>query len=114
MDIIYANGDVTASQLQALLPDQPSYSATRILLRRLSDKGLLQYTNDRNRYVYSAKIPRAKAGQAALQKLVDTFYNGSPSSTFGALLGISSESLSAEEIAELESLIQQAKSRVKE
>lgn len=113
MDVIYANGNVTVSEVQNLLPDNPSYSATRILLRRLSEKGLLKITNQGNRYTYSASIPRAAAGKAALKRLVDTFYDGSPSNLFSALLGISSESISPEELAELEALIAEAKSRIR-
>lgn len=113
MDVIYANGEVSASDMQALLPDTPSYSATRILLRRLADKGLLKITSRGNKYRYTARIPKATAGKAALRRIVDTFYDGSPSSTFSALLGASVESISEEELAELEALVADAKSRLK-
>ena len=109
MDAIYAHGALSASQLQALLPGAPSYSATRILLRRLVAKDLLTFTNEQNRYIYSAKVPRSTAGQAALERLVETFFDGSPTSTFSALLGISSEKLSADELQELERMIAKAK-----
>ena len=113
MDVIYAHGDVTVAEMQTLLPDEPSYSATRILLRRLTEKGLLKVANRRNKYLYSAKVPKATAGRAALKRVVDIFYDGSPSSTFSALFGASAEAISQEELAELEALIDEAKSRAR-
>lgn len=82
------------------------------MLRRLTEKGLLKFVNKGNRYIYSAKIPRASAGKAALKCLVETFYDGSPASTFSALLGVSSETLTRDELRELEALIAKAKSGI--
>lgn len=113
MDAIYAHGELTVAELQALLPDGPSYSATRILLSRLAEKGLLKARNQKQKYVYSARVSKAAAGRAALRRLVETFYNGSPSSAFSALLGASSESLSEVELAELEALVEEARSKAK-
>ena len=35
LDIVYALGNATVRDVQAALPDEPSYSATRMLLQRL-------------------------------------------------------------------------------
>ena len=52
MDIIFARGEVTAAEVNAALPDQPSYSTVRTLLRILEDKGHLKHREDGQRFVY--------------------------------------------------------------
>jgi predicted transcriptional regulator len=110
MDIVYAKGSVRAADVQAELPDKPSYSATRVLMQRLHKKGLLKYQTDGPRYVYSATTPRSDAGRTALRRLVRTFFDGSKVRTMTALLG-STEDLSDEELDELERLIEKARSK---
>ena len=46
MDIIYENGKCTASQVHEYLPDPPSYSAVRAMLRVLEEKGILRHMQD--------------------------------------------------------------------
>ena len=58
IDILYANGRATAAEVQALLPDPPSYSAVRAMLRILEDKGHVRHQQDGPRYVYVPTIAR--------------------------------------------------------
>ncbi len=111
MDIVYARGRVSAADVQAELPDGPSYSATRMLLQRLQKKGLLSFETDGPRYIYTPSTPRTTAVKAAWQRLVQTFFGGSTVSAFSALLGASSESLTDEELDALEAEIARAKER---
>lgn len=113
MDIVFANSRVSVADVQAHLPDDPTYSATRMLMQRLQKKGLLTFVMDGPRYLYSASTPKAKAGKAAWMKLVRTFFDGSSANAFNALFGASSESLSDAELAELENLVAQAKAKRK-
>ena len=39
IDILYAQGRATAAEVQTALPDPPSYSAVRAMLRILEEKG---------------------------------------------------------------------------
>ncbi len=109
MDIVYAKGRVSAADLQAELPDDPSYSATRMLLQRLQKKGLLLFETDGPRYIYKASTPKTKAVKSAWNRLVQTFFGGSTVNAFSALLGASSESMSDEEFEALEAEIARAK-----
>ncbi|MCZ6640596.1 MAG: BlaI/MecI/CopY family transcriptional regulator [Gammaproteobacteria bacterium] len=113
MDIVYANGRVSVADVQAVLPDKPSYSATRMLMRRLEKKNLVKFAMEGPRYVYSASTPRGAAGKAALTRLVRTFFDGSAAAAFSSLLGTSSEKLSDDELDELQKLVAQAKERRK-
>src|SRR5438270_12274062 len=54
MEIVYRAGRATASEVLARLPDPPSYSAVRALLRILEDKGHLRHEVSGPRYVYLA------------------------------------------------------------
>ncbi len=111
MDIVYANGRVSVADVQIALPDEPSYSATRMLMRRLHKKGLVKFAMEGPKYVYSASTPRRAAGKAALTRLVKTFFDGSTAAAFSSLLGTSSEKLSDHELDELRKLVAQAKER---
>jgi BlaI family penicillinase repressor len=108
MDIVYELDEATAKEVQQRLPDAPSYSAVRAVLSRLVAQGHLKYREAGPRYVYTAAGGKRKARQAALRKVVDTFFDGSPLRTMNALLGISAEELSKQELQELRRLIAEA------
>jgi predicted transcriptional regulator len=109
LDILYANGRATAAEIQAALPDPPSYSATRALLRVLEEKGHVRHAEEGQRYVYSPRVPRQKARASALKHLVETFFGGSPAEAAATLLDASASKLSEEDLARIEQLIQRAK-----
>jgi hypothetical protein len=46
MDFLYQHGRATAAEVQANLPDPPSYSAVRAMLRILEEKGHTQHEQD--------------------------------------------------------------------
>lgn len=107
MDSVYRRGSATAAEVLQDLPDPPSYSAVRAMLRKLHDKGYLTSAQDGPRYVYSAVIPAEEARESAMQRLVRTFFDGSRAKAVAALLDTDEGRLSAEEMEELEELIRQ-------
>jgi BlaI family transcriptional regulator, penicillinase repressor len=111
MEIVYRRGEVTAAEILADLPDPPSYSAVRGLLRILVDKQHLRHREDGPRYVYSPVVTREKARTKAIADLLDTFFDGSAAEAAAALLGSSRRKLSKEELDELDALIAEARSR---
>lgn len=111
MDIVYAAEKVSVAGVQTELPGEPSYSATRMLLQRLQKKGLVSFEMDGPKYIYSPVTPRAHAGNAAWSRLVQTFFGGSTANAFSALLGESSETLSDQELDDLEKMVAQAKAK---
>ncbi|NUR56145.1 MAG: BlaI/MecI/CopY family transcriptional regulator, partial [Acidobacteria bacterium] len=58
LDILYRNGRATAAEVQAALPEPPSYSAVRALLRILEDKGHVRHEQDGPRYIYLPTVAR--------------------------------------------------------
>ena len=105
MDSVYRRGSATAAEVLEDLPEPPSYSAVRAMLRKLQDKGYLIAAQDGPRYLYSAVIPRDEASESALQRLVRTFFDGSRTKAVAALLDADEEPLSADEMREIEELI---------
>src|SRR5688500_20286755 len=61
VDILYSQGRATAAEVQAALPEPPSYSAVRAMLRILEDKGHVRHEQDGPRYVYLPTIARDRA-----------------------------------------------------
>ncbi|RYD64188.1 MAG: BlaI/MecI/CopY family transcriptional regulator [Verrucomicrobiaceae bacterium] len=113
MDVIYARGEATAADVNAALPNPPSYSAVRALLRILEEKGVLQHREDGPRYIYLPVIPREKASRSALKGVVQTFFAGSLADAVAAFVDAESEDVSPEELKRLEAVIKAAKSRNK-
>ncbi len=109
MDIIYARGRATAADVQQELPDPPSYSAVRALLRLLEERGHVTHDQDGPRYVFSPTTPRTEAGETALERLVTTFFDGSAERLVSTLLDSKSVDLSDDELDRIATMIEQAR-----
>ena len=109
IDILYAQGRATAAEVQAALPDPPSYSAVRAMLRILEDKGHVRHEQDGPRYVYLPTLARDNAKRSALRHMLQTFFDGSAEQAISALLDDSSARLSDSELDRLARLIDQAR-----
>ena len=86
MDILYRDGEGTVADVMAQLPDPPSYSAVRATMNVLEEKGHVRHKQDGPRYVYLPAVPRDRARRAALNHLLQTFFDGSAESAVVALL----------------------------
>lgn len=111
MDVVYAHGRVTVSEVQEGLPDAPSYSAVRAMLRKLEEKGHVRHDASGPRYVYEATLPRERAKRSALDRLIRTFFDGSPSRTMAAVLDLRSVDLSEAELEAMAEMIEVARKR---
>jgi predicted transcriptional regulator len=109
LDILYQSGRASAAEVQTALPDPPSYSAVRALLRILEDKGHVRHEQDGPRYVYAPTLPRNNAQRSALRHILQTFFNGSTEQAISALLDDQSTRLSSAELDRLASLINDAR-----
>jgi BlaI family transcriptional regulator, penicillinase repressor len=109
MEAVYRLGDATVSDVMAELPDPPGYSAVRAMLGKLEAKGYLAHRQEGPRYLYLATVPHEEARESALERLVRTFFDGSPEKAVTALLDMSAGEMSDEELDRLSALIQDAK-----
>jgi BlaI family transcriptional regulator, penicillinase repressor len=108
LDVIYELGRATAAEVQERMPDAPTYTTVRGLLRVLETKGHVRHEEDGGRYVYIPTLTKQRAAKSALRHVVQTFFDGSPSRAMAALLG-GQRNVDEEEIARLEELIARAR-----
>ena len=109
MDVLHARGQATAAEVLAVLPDPPSYSAVRALLRILEEKGHVRHNRDGARYVYLPRASKEAASKSALKRVVSTFFQGSVTQAMAALLESSDAEISDLELERLQQIIKQAK-----
>ena len=113
MEIVYRKGNATAANVHDEMPDRPSYSAVRALLRVLEEKGQLRHRQEGPRYVFSPTVPRDRARKSALQRLVGTFFAGSVTDAVAALLDLESAHLDDGELERLSTLVAEAQQKGK-
>jgi predicted transcriptional regulator len=109
MDFLFRVGKATAADVMEGLPDAPSYSAVRALLRILEQKGHIRHEEEGRAYVYMPLVRRADARQSALSHLLKTFFDNSAEQAVAALLAIKGEKMSAAELERMSRMIDAAK-----
>ena len=109
MDIIYKRTQATAADVMENLPDPPSYSAVRAMLRLLEEKGYVKHQQDGLRYVYLPTVSREKARQSALKQMLQTFFDDSTEDAVATLLDMSKSKLSKADLDRLSALIEEAR-----
>jgi predicted transcriptional regulator len=77
MQLIWANGSLTAEFVRERLARRLKESTVRTVLRRLEEKGYVNHAVEGRTYVYQATHPRGKVAAKAVQRIVDLFCNGS-------------------------------------
>lgn len=104
MDVLYERGEASVGEVHRVLPDAPSYSAVRALMRKLLDKGHASYRREGTRYMYRPVLARNRARRGALERVVNTFFDGSAAEAVVGLLG-SRRDLSDNELARIEAVL---------
>jgi len=108
MDVIYRRSRATAAEVLDDLPDPPSYSAVRAMLRLLEEKGHVRHEQDGPRYVFLPTVNRDRARKSALKHVVRTFFDGSATDAVAALLDADAK-LSESDLDRLSAMIQSAR-----
>jgi predicted transcriptional regulator len=111
LEIVMRRSKVTAREIEEELPDAPTYSAVRSILRLLVEKGLLIKTLLGRTDEYTLPMPAEKARVKALHQMVQDFFSNSIGAAAMALLGDRKSKLSKEEAEELMKLIQEARDK---
>lgn len=111
MDVVYRRGSATAAEITGDLPDPPTSTAVRTILRILEDKGHLTHDQDGVRYVYRAVVDREKARESVISHVVRTFFNGSAEQAMATLIDRSGADLTDAELGRLAGLIEKARKR---
>jgi predicted transcriptional regulator len=111
MDVLYRRGHATAAEIHQDMPNRPSYSAVRAMLRTLEEKGHLRHEEQGPRYLYKPIVSRDKAKRSALRHLLETFFEGSAEQAVAALVEGSAAKLSQGELDRISQLIEEAKKK---
>ncbi|HEU4723206.1 MAG TPA: BlaI/MecI/CopY family transcriptional regulator [Gemmatimonadaceae bacterium] len=109
MDILYKRGEATVAEIMGDLPDPPTYSAVRSVLRILGEKALIRFKEDGPRYVYYPAQSTEVAREDVLAHVVQTYFAGSPEQAVTALLRMSDVDVADGEIERLRNAIRQAR-----
>lgn len=109
MDVLYRRGRATVAEILEEIPDPPSYSAVRAMLRVLEEKKHIRHEEKDLKYVYLPVVPREKARRSAVAHLLETFFDGSPEQAVATLLNVSARDLTDEDFDRLAALIEQAR-----
>lgn len=102
-------GEASVSDVLSNLVDPPSYSAVRAMLGILVDKKQLRFRRDGKRYLYRPAVEQSKSQKKAIARVVETFFGGSASDAFAAMLDSSASQLTDEEINRMMEMIKKAK-----
>jgi BlaI family transcriptional regulator, penicillinase repressor len=109
MDILFRRGEATVAEVMGDLPDPPTYSAVRSVLRILVEKDLVSHREDGPRYVYLPAVSPNRARDEALSHVVRTFFEGSTEQAMTALLRMADTRLGDAELNRLDELVQKAR-----
>lgn len=111
MDAVYRLGEASVGDVLSGIADPPSYSSVRTMIRLLESKGWLRHRAVGTKYVYRPARSAESAKKSALQHLMRTFFAGSAADAVAAILDPSVAQLTDDDIARLEKLIQDARSK---
>lgn len=103
MDVLYLEPRASVARIRERMPEAPSYSAVRALLRVLEEKGCVRHETENLHYVYLPAVPREEAKESALKHLVRTFFDGSAEAVVLSL--VSGREISRAELDRLASAI---------
>jgi BlaI family penicillinase repressor len=109
MDILHRRAEATVADIMAELPDPPTYSAVRSVLRILGEKGLIRYKEDGPRYIYYPAQDTEAARDDVLAHVVRTYFAGSPEQAVTALLRMSDVDMSEGDVERLRERIRRAR-----
>src|ERR1700739_1107459 len=113
MDILYAQGRLPAAAVREAMPDAPSYSAVRAMLRVLEEKGHVKHQAEGLKYVYLPTVTRDKAKRSAVKHLMDTFFADSPAQVVAARLDVSPTRLTRDDLDRMAEMIERVKKEEK-
>ena len=110
MDVVYAHGEATVTQILAGMPEPPMRGALRTMIRILERKGHLTHRAEGREFVYRPTRPRGQAGRSALGRVLDVFFGGSLENAVAAHLS-DRRKMSKDELERLSNIIEEAKKR---
>ena len=111
MDIIFRREKATAQEVLDDLPDPPSYSAVRALLKILEDKGHLTHKKIGLKYLFVPTVHPEEARDSAVKQIIKTYFNNSIEDAVCAIIGVEGKNLSEADYQRMIDRINQEKQK---
>jgi len=109
VEAAYRLEEATVGEICETIDDAPSYSAVRAILSTLVQKGVIDFRNVKNKYLYRPVLPKDSAQKSMLQNLLENFFAGSPTKAVAALLDVAGSEMSDADYSELKKLVEKAR-----
>ncbi len=109
MDIVFAHGEATATQITSELPDPPVQAAVRTMIRILEARGHLKHYKRGKEFIYQPTVPRQRAAGLALERVLNVFFGGSFEEAVAAHLAEHGTRMTPVQLKRLSALIRKAK-----
>lgn len=105
LDIVWELGTASVADVLEIIRKKRkvAYTTVMTVMRKLADKGYLEFKEEGRSYLYSPCIPAAQVRGRLLSDMVASVFGGSRVAAVRTL--VESESLSDEQIAELRALV---------
>lgn len=109
MDVLYAREEATVEEIRDALPNPPTKSSVRALLKLLEKGGRVTHRADGVRNVYRPVVPRRAVARPVARHVLDTFFEGSVEQAVTAILSSRERAVSEAELDSIQKLIDDAR-----
>lgn len=111
MDAVYRLREAAAADVVSELGEEDAHDSIRVTMANLEKKGFLTHRREGTRNIYGPTVSERRARASAMEHLMRTFFDGSPSGAILGLLDMSGGALTEEEIGEIRAHIEDVEKR---
>jgi predicted transcriptional regulator len=108
MDVVYRFKKASAVDVVEHLPGEHKNATIRTLLGVLEEKGYLRHESVKGKYIYYPTIPLQKAARAALNQVLETFFQGTEARAVISILKKSDAKLTDDDVELILDLIKKS------
>jgi len=110
MRVLWKSAPASVAEVQSQLGgNRLAYTTVATMLRKMEDRGLLRHREQGRKFLYEPAVTAEEVTRSMADDLVDRLFEGSLAATVSHLL--QTREVSGGELARLERLIQQRKTR---
>ncbi|MBB1287195.1 BlaI/MecI/CopY family transcriptional regulator [Flavisolibacter sp. BT320] len=111
LQILWKNGTATVRDVHEELAQlkEVGYTTTLKLMQIMHEKGLVKRDESMRTHIYQAAVNKEKTQKHLLTKMIDSLFGGSSTQLVLQALGSGEQKVSAEELDEIQKLIENLK-----
>ena len=113
LQILWKNGTATVRDVHEELAQNKDvgYTTTLKLMQIMHEKGLVKRDESMRTHIYQSAVNKEKTQKHLLTKMIDSLFGGSSTQLVLQALGSSEQKVSAEELEEIQKLIENLKNQ---